>query len=103
MGHGESYKVGERGVVMKATEGSSVVEVRLEGDYHIVESVLPLLRRPVSTRTVHASLLHLRKEGRMDVTQLFPELPPADKTTMPVLPEPVADSGPVTPDPCRPA
>jgi len=62
MHHDESYKVGERGVVVHAMENSSVVQVRLDGGYEIVESVLPLLKRPVPHRMVSASILHLEKE-----------------------------------------
>merc|ERR1712187_826415 len=46
---------------------SSVVNVRLDGfdgrqgNYHVVESVLPLMRRPVRQRFVNASVLHLQK------------------------------------------
>jgi len=57
--HSESYSVGERGTVIQAPENSSVVTLQLEGQYSIVESTLPLLRRPVASRIVDASVLHL--------------------------------------------
>mmetsp|Transcript_66706 Transcript_66706/g.217127 ORF Transcript_66706/g.217127 Transcript_66706/m.217127 type:complete len:316 (+) Transcript_66706:152-1099(+) len=59
MHHDESYQVGEQGVVTRAVENSSVVEVRFQGNYEIVESVLPLLKRSVPGRAVSASVLHL--------------------------------------------
>eukprot|EP00929_Paragymnodinium_shiwhaense_P002138 TRINITY_DN102338_c0_g1_i1.p1 TRINITY_DN102338_c0_g1~~TRINITY_DN102338_c0_g1_i1.p1 ORF type:complete len:206 (-),score=40.93 TRINITY_DN102338_c0_g1_i1:146-763(-) len=63
----ESYFAGEHGVILEVPEGSSVVQVRLDGydgrqgNYHVVESVLPLMRRPVRQRFVDASVLHLEK------------------------------------------
>mmetsp|Transcript_18933 Transcript_18933/g.30713 ORF Transcript_18933/g.30713 Transcript_18933/m.30713 type:complete len:115 (-) Transcript_18933:103-447(-) len=68
--HDESYKAGERGVVIGTAEGSSVVLVRLEGVYSIVESVLPLLRRPVPHRVVHASILHMMVQQPPDNSTL---------------------------------
>merc|ERR1711941_58296 len=40
-------------------ENSSVVKVELFGEYSRVESTLPLLKRPVPSRIVDASVLHL--------------------------------------------
>jgi len=61
MNHRESYKVGERGFITSLRPGSSVVEVDLQGNYEIVESVLPLVKRSVPGRKVWASLLSVRK------------------------------------------
>mmetsp|Transcript_123143 Transcript_123143/g.223837 ORF Transcript_123143/g.223837 Transcript_123143/m.223837 type:complete len:163 (-) Transcript_123143:74-562(-) len=58
--HNESYKVGEHGMVVGKVEGSSVVTVRLEGEYYVVESTLPLLSRHVPDRIINASVLHLK-------------------------------------------
>eukprot|EP00747_Dinoflagellata_sp_TGD_P209396 gnl/TRDRNA2_/TRDRNA2_82790_c1_seq1.p1 gnl/TRDRNA2_/TRDRNA2_82790_c1~~gnl/TRDRNA2_/TRDRNA2_82790_c1_seq1.p1 ORF type:complete len:153 (-),score=31.51 gnl/TRDRNA2_/TRDRNA2_82790_c1_seq1:182-640(-) len=57
--HEESYRAGERGVVVKAPDNSSVLTVRLDGEYYIVENVLPLRKRSVPHRFVHCSALHL--------------------------------------------
>eukprot|EP00928_Gymnodinium_smaydae_P051820 TRINITY_DN3544_c0_g3_i1.p1 TRINITY_DN3544_c0_g3~~TRINITY_DN3544_c0_g3_i1.p1 ORF type:complete len:211 (+),score=53.83 TRINITY_DN3544_c0_g3_i1:55-687(+) len=68
LNHSETYQVGEHGVVIEASENSSVVQVCLDGcdgrqgNYYVVEGVLPLMRRPVRQRFVHASVLHLQKQ-----------------------------------------
>mmetsp|Transcript_55068 Transcript_55068/g.160716 ORF Transcript_55068/g.160716 Transcript_55068/m.160716 type:complete len:225 (+) Transcript_55068:38-712(+) len=69
MNHAETYMVGEHGSIVEVQDSSSVVRVRLDGfegkhgNYHRVESVLPLVRRPVQHRYVNASVLHLKKQN----------------------------------------
>lgn len=55
----ESYNAGEYGVITECSENSTVCGVRLDGDYHVIESVLPLRKKPVPHRFVHISSLHL--------------------------------------------
>lgn len=69
LNHKEVYHVGEHGTIVHTAEGSSVVRVRLDGhggehgNFYVVESVLPLVQRPVPHRIVDVSVLHLKKEN----------------------------------------
>jgi len=69
LNHKEVYKVGEHGTIVHTAEDSSVVRVRLDGhsgkhgNFQVVESVLPLVQRPVQHRIVDVSILHLTKQN----------------------------------------
>eukprot|EP00931_Biecheleriopsis_adriatica_P080059 TRINITY_DN53419_c0_g1_i1.p1 TRINITY_DN53419_c0_g1~~TRINITY_DN53419_c0_g1_i1.p1 ORF type:complete len:213 (-),score=46.20 TRINITY_DN53419_c0_g1_i1:26-664(-) len=82
--HEESYKVGEHGIVVEVPDKSSAVKVRLDGhsgvqgNYYKVETLVPMITRPVRHRFVTVSVLHLEK---------LPELMTGDYAVWQTLPD----------------